>query len=222
MKPFLNYKSVTIPANGSQTINLTGSVFSCKGCSVPAPGVLVAFDDGDQNPCAAGWTFNMATVAAALGAGQSQFTKVTLTNTTAVPAIVSFFVGNYAVSYNAPDNRVASTYAKGNLGLTASGNYVVNGVSQAITLNGGYVQVGSAGFVTIYGTDSGHQRKMIILTIPAASPNSCNVYDANGCFCFQLDGSRLLNIAIESDSTLKLQSVGTSYMGITEIYFSQP
>jgi hypothetical protein len=225
MKPFLNYKSVTIPANGSQTINLTGSVFSCKGCSVPAPGVLVAFDDGDQNPCAAGWTFNMATVAAAIGAGQSQFTKVTLTNTTAVPAIVSFFVGNYAVSYNAPDNRVASTSAKGNLGLSVSGgngsaNYTVNGVTQSITFSGGGIVVPSSGYLTVYGTDNGRQRKLICFTV--WNGGTVNVNDANGNMIFyQL--SAAMPIAIETDATLKLSlGSGSPLLAIGEFYFSQP
>jgi hypothetical protein len=231
MKPFLNYKSLTIPANGSVVQNITGSVFSCKGCSVPSPGILVIFDDGEANPCAAGWTFNQATVALATGVGQSQFQKITLTNTTSTPAIVSFFVGNYAVSYNAPDNRVASTYAKGNLGLsgvgpgltagTGSQIYTVNGISQTVQLSNYMIVPPGSGSLMIYGTDNGHQRKLVILS--CAGTGTLCVYDGNGLIGFGLNSSTLPVVAIETDSTLKIGSVsGSPLLTIMEIYFAQP
>ncbi len=225
MKPFLAYKSITIPANGSVAQNVTGSVLSVKGCSVPAPGVLVAFDDGDPIPCPAGWTFNQAEIALLTGSGQSQFSKLTFINSTSTPAIFSYFVGNYAVSYNPPDNRVASTYAKGNLGLSVPGgngsaNYTVNGVTQSITFSGGGIVVPSSGYLTVYGTDNGRQRKLICFTV--WNGGTVNVNDANGNMLFyQL--SAAIPIAIETDATLKL-SLGTSspLLAIGEFYFSQP
>jgi hypothetical protein len=205
----------TVKANGgTESLSVTGTVFKCRKCSVPSPYVTVSFNDGSVNPLGAGDTFNLAL------AGASFTHLVLVNNHPTQDAVVTFQVGTVVVSFNPPDTQLASTYARGNLGLKASGDYVAGGTTQSITLAGNLITVPRSGFITVFGSDAGHQRKVIIFS--CSNNQQVNVFDVNECFLFAVGGSSAsLNIAIETDSVFKLQGAGADYnISIAEIYFS--
>jgi hypothetical protein len=202
----------------TEQVSASGTVFKCKQCSLPTPFVQVSFGDNSTNSISSGDTFNLGIVGAS-------FTHVALTNTHAtLVATVTFQVGSIVVSFNPPDNKLASTYAKGNLGLTASGNYVSDsGVSQAVTISSNYISISNSGSLTVFGTDGGRQRKLIIFSVSGDVNTSTGVFDVNGCLLFTLPNSQP-PVAVETDATLKLKSIGGSSPSkiiIGEIYFSQ-
>jgi hypothetical protein len=225
MKGLLFYDQILVKAGQTVPVKRSGVVFQCKGCSIPAPGVTVSFDEGQtNNPLSPGATLNLSL---SIGA-QKSFNSLLFTNTSATDALVSYFIGTIAVTFNPSDSRAASTYIKGNLGLNANGNYIAGGISQAIaTLNSSgtnnVTKIAVTGVpIVIFGNDAGHQRKTIIFS--GVISGTVAILDANGNFGTTVPTSSTGAIAFDSDAVMQIvcTSGAPAYINIMEEYYAQP
>jgi len=133
-RKFLTPHKLTLAPGQLCDLPATGSVFSCKSCTLP---IVMCVDGGEEFPVDAGWSFNLA---------PDNFRFLQFRNVTTVPVIINFFTGSNLMSYTAPDNRqkVASTDSQGSdqINLAALG----------------------ANPVPIPGNFAGHDRKQIFIT----------------------------------------------------------
>jgi len=136
---FLSFKSITVPANGTLPVNVTGSYFNCKEGDAA---FKMQVEDGEQFDFEAGLSFSWP---------PGTFTKLTFFNETVNPITIDFYVGNVAVH----DARLNTTIDR--LIIVSQKDFPTYLVGNSLALNAGDSQ-------TFNGIDNGHQRRQIVVT----------------------------------------------------------
>ena len=217
MTQALQFYTLVIPAGanianvfqpGAAKIPNGGAFLYVQSCTQP---FLLQFDAEAPFPCQGGYRFTQT------------FGTATALNPTTIAITVVIAVGTTGIDYIGTNQvKVASTYALGNLGLNASGNY--NGQAVTVVVNNGLVCVKLTypQVLTISGLNNGHQRKGLVFTnggTSGSSTNSLVIADANGNACFPIQPS--VSMYLESDATFTVWSPsGTVYFSILELYYA--
>ena len=203
------YQTFTIPANGgSYILPLAGAVLTVKSATLP---VLVAVDGRNNQPVQCGSVIH------------GPFNALGFTNLNTVAVTLAVWIGDQAVPFSPADNSASNsqTYVVGNFGIASgtSGSYA--GQTVAVTA-AGYVTVPTAPAITLTGSDSGHRRQVLLLSIAPStvSANSLAVQDANGCTLMIIPAGSP-PVALATDAAVQLVGVGgTAYASIGQFYLS--
>ena len=148
-------------------------------------------------------------------------TVISLQSTTGTTASLTVYVSNFPIAYY-PSTAAAPTFALGNFGLTASGNY--NG--QTLTLQAATIKqppgillgTGINNALKVAGVYNNKIRKGIVFSNPAGG-TALNIYvaDANGAGAITLTPGVSIYLETSSPFQVYCPSAG-AIVNVTEIY----
>lgn len=198
-----NFFTRIVPAGLAVIVSSPSKALSVKTSTLP---LTVAMDGKEAQPVQSGTVL------------QGPFKWLNFFNSAAVDVTVTFYTGDEAVLFSPADNQqaAASTYVFGNLGIATSAGAA--GGNPACDANG-FLQITNAMALSVAGTNNGHRRQTVTLSMSSQSPASLNILDSGGrAFMTILSGQQ---IALDTDATLVLSGAGgTAWVTVGQIFLS--